>query len=297
MTAPILGCDDLFAPGRLWSLWDMLKFAAVAFYDASLRLKTIEIILQGVEGRYEGGHREDLPDAPRRDIAKHLRELKDIVASINMTMTVRGIAPVLEAMEGNGSIGIGWSRHQLNGIVHRARDELMDVEAFVLDKSEQRYFDPKEPLFGAKFASDFQTDGVFELDEAAKCFALGRPTACVFHVMRLMEVALEAIRKCLAIPDPIKDAERNWGVILRKVKEAIDPPKGASPRTWSAPTEKALFEEIYVSLDAVRNAWRNATMHVEKKYTDEEAEHILIAARGFIKKVADRMNESGLPRA
>jgi hypothetical protein len=41
----------------------------------------------------------------------------------------------------------------------------------------------------------------------------------------------------------------------------------------------------------------NPTMHVESKYTDEEAEHIFIAVRGFMKKLASRMDESGQPLA
>jgi hypothetical protein len=38
-------------------------------------------------------------------------------------------------------------------------------------------------------------------------------------------------------------------------------------------------------------------MHVESKYTDEEAEHILVAVKGFMKKLASRMDEEGNPKA
>jgi hypothetical protein len=58
-----------------------------------------------------------------------------------------------------------------------------------------------------------------------------------------------------------------------------------------------LFSEVYASLDAVRVAWRNTTMHVENKYTDDEAEHIFIAVRGFLKKLSSRMDETGQPLA
>ena len=58
-----------------------------------------------------------------------------------------------------------------------------------------------------------------------------------------------------------------------------------------------VFEALYVSLDAVKNPWRNATMHVENKYTDEEAEHIFFAVKGFMKRLTSRMDENGLPLA
>jgi len=38
-------------------------------------------------------------------------------------------------------------------------------------------------------------------------------------------------------------------------------------------------------------------MHVETKYTPEEALHIFDAVKAFMKKVASRMDENGMPLA
>jgi hypothetical protein len=38
-------------------------------------------------------------------------------------------------------------------------------------------------------------------------------------------------------------------------------------------------------------------MHVENKYTDDEAEHIFTAVKGFMKKLAARCDENGMPLA
>jgi hypothetical protein len=171
--------------------------------------------------------------------------------------------------------------------------ELTLIPMFVMSDQEVRYYDPKEPLFGTKFANNFRTQGEFELDEAAKCLALARPTAAVFHLMRIMEIGIRALARCLNIPDPLKPAERNWGYILGEIK------KGADLRWPTAAVrvgDGALFEQLHASLDAVRNPWRNATMHVEKKYTDDEAEHIFVAVKGFMKKLSDRCDENGEPK-
>lgn len=137
--------------------------------------------------------------------------------------------------------------------------------------------------------------GAFELDEAAKCRALGRPTAAVFHLMRLMEIGVRATARCLGIPDPLKPAERNWGRILGGIKAGIDAkwPTGSDRISGDG----ALFEALHASLDAVKNPWRNATMHVENKYTDSEAEMIFLAVKGFMTRLADRCDENGLPLA
>lgn len=61
--------------------------------------------------------------------------------------------------------------------------------------------------------------------------------------------------------------------------------------------EADLFSEMYAMLDAVKNAWRNQTMHIDQKYTEEEAEMIFIAVKHFMQKIASRMDENGLPLA
>ena len=165
----------------------------------------------------------------------------------------------------------------------------------VIEQEQQIYFAPKEPLFGAEFAAKFKTSGVFELDEAAKCLALGRSTAAVFHLMRLLEIGIRATSHCLQIPDPIKPAERNWAIILKRIwEDGIE--KVATPTDRMA-GDGHLFEALHASLDAVKNPWRDGSMRVESKYTDDEAEHILVATRGFMKRLASRMDESGLPLA
>jgi hypothetical protein len=109
-----------------------------------------------------------------------------------------------------------------------------------------------------------------------------------------MEIGLRAIAACLAIPDPIKPAERNWGTMLQKIRK-----DGIAAR-WLADRAKgdgALFEELYASLDEVKSVWRDPTMRVEKKYTDSEAEDIFGAVKGFMRKLASRCDENGDPKA
>lgn len=179
-------------------------------------------------------------------------------------------------------------------ITSRVQDDLLYACVYVLDESKIKFFECPEGQFGADVSTKFST-AAFEIDEAGKCLALHRGTACVFHLMRVLEVGIQSARKCLGIPDPIKDAERNWGAILRKFKAELER-RNAVPSNWNG-EDRRFFEEVYASLDAVRNVWRNPTMHVENKYTVEEADHIFSAVRGFMKKLSGRMDEGGLPLA
>src|ERR1700730_11200862 len=104
---------------------------------------------------------------------------------------------------------------------------------FIIEVEQRRYFDPERPLFGKDFAKNY-ISAAFELDEAAKCLALSRPTASVFHLMRMMEIGVRAVARCLDIPDPTRAADRNWGNILREIKNDLDTHGGAAPtKVWT----------------------------------------------------------------
>jgi hypothetical protein len=57
------------------------------------------------------------------------------------------------------------------------------------------------------------------------------------------------------------------------------------------------FEEAYAALAAIQNPYRNATMHLDQKYTPEEARHVFEMVGGFMRKVSSRMDENGMPLA
>jgi hypothetical protein len=57
------------------------------------------------------------------------------------------------------------------------------------------------------------------------------------------------------------------------------------------------FEEAYAALAAMQNPYRNATMHLDHKYTEDEAKHIFEIVKGFMRKLAERCDENGNPKA
>jgi hypothetical protein len=59
------------------------------------------------------------------------------------------------------------------------------------------------------------------------------------------EIGIAAAARCLAIPDPIKPADRNWGAMLRSFKIEFDRRNDlALPARWANP-DKAFCEDTY----------------------------------------------------
>jgi hypothetical protein len=46
----------------------------------------------------------------------------------------------------------------------------------------------------------------------------------------------------------------------------------------------------------MQNPYRNATMHLDQKYTEEEAKHIFEIVKGSMRKLASRCDENGDPK-
>jgi hypothetical protein len=190
----------------------------------------------------------------------------------------------------------GTAKTTFDEIRNTLKRELSLKTVLALQSQDALLYSPKAPLFGTDYADKFTTAGTFELDEAAKCLALSRPTAAVFHLMRILELGIGSLSACLDIPDPVRPAERNWAIILKRIKEdGIEKKWPTAANRMSG--DGLLFESLHASLDAVKNPWRNETMHVSGKYTDDEAKHIFVAVEGFMKKLSARMDERGEPKA
>ncbi len=107
--------------------------------------------------------------------------------------------------------------------------------------------------------------------------------------MRVMEIGLRAIGRSLN--DPSLDPEKNptWDAILKKCDAELQKPKAQRGPKWR--DDEPFFSEATVFLRAVKNAWRNPTMHIERKYTEEEAREIWNAVAAFMRLLATKLSE------
>jgi len=169
----------------------------------------------------------------------------------------------------------------------RIEDELSNILLLHVAPSRADLFGMIKP-FGDTVAKQFPSIGV-EIEEAAKCLALERNTACVFHLMRAMEVGLRSLGK--ALNDPTLDPARNpnWETILRRCDAELKKPlKDRSPE-WS--TDDEFFSAATANLRAVKDAWRNPSMHVGSIYDNERALDVFNAVKAFMRHLATKLCE------
>ena len=174
----------------------------------------------------------------------------------------------------------------------RLYDELSVRFVFSLDAKSADIF--RSGSFGDDVAIKFP--GVIgEISETYKCYAVGRGTAAAFHAIRCLESGFAAMWRCLGVADPISGFERNWKNRSEKIKDQVESKWPAKTGRMSG--DAKFFDEAFGAVTAMQNPYRNATMHFDAKYTLEEAWHIMELVKGFMQKIASRMDENGLPLA
>lgn len=277
-------------PGELVSLRRMLELNASAFYRATAALRTLRMTIIAVRKDHPKEVIEKAVDAEVcGTLQSHIAQLQECCNAMIVPSTRDAVLRLSGAV--NNRCSYGHLDELVRDVEMRLADDLERVKLLILDaKNETRFYDGAS-RFGK--AEIMFPSASFDIAEASKCLALRRYTASVFHMMRVIEVGLRSVSLCLGAPDPTKPSERNWGFILRGLSEAIDNKQGE----WKASDEKEFFSGVYLALDRVRTLWRNATMHIENKYTEDEADEVYEAVRVFMKKLASRLDEKGEPFA
>ena len=178
---------------------------------------------------------------------------------------------------------------RINELVRRFEDET-DVLFFLYIPQE------KLPFFkGAKISAAVEVEFPLasrEIQQAGKSYALSLNTACVFHLMRALEVALKVISKSLNIQDPTKDHERSWFKILGAIDAELKGRKASNTPDWT--DKRHFYEALHAQLEAIKNPWRNSTMHVEISYDEEMALDIFNATDALFRHITTRLNEDML---
>lgn len=265
----------LLEPGNLWSLWGMLEVDTNLLVKAVHALRDNEYI-----SRHDPGMFADR--SPGNPMRFWISKLKIELERLDLRQSLKKIDYVDTSLSSSVAAAskayAEFISRQLEEFRERLYDELEDRKIYCLSGKQSDYLSGAVTGFGPDVAAAFP--GVeYDLEEAAKTLAFERGTACVFHLMRAMDIALTTLGKKLDAT--IKDKNGKplvWGKIIANCRDKIEPmPAGESKNAWEA-AMSLLFH--------VKEVWRNTTMHPMQKYTTEEATEVFDACRAFMRKLA-----------
>lgn len=208
---------------------------------------------------------------------------------LNMTFVQkqfdRAAKLITEARENGTNPPLDEFKQIMIALFERLEDALSEEQFFHVPSRRKRLYDgtgliPQEVRDRLGVNSD-------DLIEAGRCFALGRFTASVFHLMRVGETIVQRLGAELGVTIIDKNnRDLSWGPIIANINQAIEKmPKGPRKQEWS---------DAVVLLYHVKEAWRNDTMHPKQTYMEEEAAEIFDASGAFARRLAKLIStESG----
>lgn len=258
----------------------MLKFAANDFWKAS---QTLAEWSANSSAALSPGRNEEIIDS----FGKFIRQVR----SLSLPVTLRELekfhkwvnaeyAPAAEALKKLKSATTGSYKnlnvefsHRLARLSSVLHSEIESRTFFYVPPDRALYYDDQE-LLGKGVIEKFPVIQ-FDVVEAGNCYAVGRGTACVFHLMRIMEVGVQRLGTKLGVC--LVD-QKNWQNILDEINKAI--------KTLPKASTTVEMCQASANLYSVKLAWRNEVMHPNDTYTLEEAENLLRQVKLFMSHLA-----------
>jgi len=191
-----------------------------------------------------------------------------------------------ENLRQNASSLAGTLRRELSTKLFLTLPDDASIESF----ENERPFDTESISVNERFS-----DAIYDMQEAANCLALGRATACVFHLMRVLEVGLSALANELKIPWP---SHNDWQGVINaiegKIKE-IEKGSGTLPKDWRE--KRQFYADAATQFTHFKDGWRNYAMHFHAVYDEPKAKLIFASVREFMRVLAKRLSSVAVSEA
>ncbi|HEV2348595.1 MAG TPA: hypothetical protein VG028_02000 [Terriglobia bacterium] len=142
-----------------------------------------------------------------------------------------------------------------------------------------------DDLLGREVSEAFPS-AITDIMEAGNSYAVGLNTACVFHLMRVLERGLRA----LAVDLSLNYKTEPWGGILKNVEDAIKALQAPNNHS-SKKANLKFYSECAVEFRYIKDAWRNHVMHAESTYGEKEADKVMEHVRNFMQRLAERLSD------
>jgi hypothetical protein len=283
---------DLDAPRARLAPWEANPYRLVSLWDlvATFRATEAESLLSSVE--FLGGEvRSSPPDVDR--VVGELRSLLPRLRALSLWASSGLVESALNDIrvfgsENYESVDMPKRVAELGTLL---RHELKSVVFVQLRPGRAYLYDAQCP-FGGSVHEAFPSCR-YDILEAAKCYAVERPTATVSHLMRCVETAIRLLARKFGVPSA--DREHKGAQSILDAATAALARRQAQTRQKKASKKREqeleFYGEVIVRLTGAKDAWRNAVSHARGIYTDDEAGTVFAAVEQLMQHLAKRLRE------
>jgi hypothetical protein len=226
-----------------------------------------------------------------------LQSLIPDVKEVKLGAVGRRIRRMLDDLE--RGITTGEAQVLVRTLNETIEDELKRRMFLRIPQTKAKYYD-QEHLFGEEVSLAFPS-GKEDLRAAGTAYSCGCNTACVFHLMRAVEHAVLALARDRRVHKldtrsggsqfPIQMG--TWEDILRALTPEVNKVAGwerakGEIRNQAVEFYNSAIEEIR----AIKDGWRNPTMHARGQYMEEDANQVMAHVRRLMVTLSSRISET-----
>lgn len=266
----------------LISLWQMLRQYAFAFYDLGISLEKLQAATAYALSSLKDAESQGKVLAKVREVVQDtLPQIRERIVYLDLTVTLRELDRWVNADGSLNEVSLEeWGR-RAETLSGRITDELRDRNLLYVDSARANHYKNfrdnwKEALARFNIATD--------VEEAEKCFALGRFSGCVFHLMRVAEIGVQDLGRKLKLPE--WKIQEPWGNIVKAVQDKV---KGLPHKTKAQKKKQHAWSSVADALYQVNLAWRIPTEHPRvpgDSYSEEQAAEALGRVRALMRHLA-----------
>lgn len=211
-----------------------------------------------------------------------INKVLDVMRDVCSDVAINNIGPEITRLSGylpsrkRSSLLIS-----IDHLVDRIVDDLNEI-LFVHINNDRKQFYKNDELFRTEVGNKFPKLRE-DISNAGTCYALGQNTACVFHLMRVMEHCVQRFGKKLKVD--IDTKSETWHQIKIHVHGKIGQLPGGRKASSAQNNRKSSLASAAARLDHVRIAWRNDVMHPKDTYDAEQALEVITSVGTFLKSV------------
>jgi hypothetical protein len=133
-----------------------------------------------------------------------------------------------------------------------------------------------------------------DLVEAGNCFAAGRFTAAVYHLMRTAEYGLVAVAACVGVSE---NKRTSWDKLIQGIESEIKRmvSSATKPSDWREQEKK--YNDLCSWFTAIQKGWRNPVSHIPRIYSESTAKGMFSAINTLFAHLSGYgLRQSEMPR-
>ena len=267
-------------PYKLWSLLDMLRHYAGNWLAVITNLERLRW-LHVLAGTGDANARGQLEINQEQMFVALETEARDLPFSYSLRKQ-------LVRVKERAASAIGNSDHQsaltlIDELLYNVQAELETNLFLCIPAPHRPYFERGLDIFGPAVLTVFPECSK-DIAAAGRCLALEEPTACVFHLMRILEHGLRAMAEKVGLAASAMERE-NWKNVIDQIERRIRQQE-QEPNSAEKAAQLKVRSEAAVQFRYFKDAWRNHVTHSRVTYDPRDAESIYVHVKEFMQHLA-----------